>query len=222
MSPHPVPPGRRPRHTLRVLLLALLMGMALPAWGGAGLERLHAFFTAQGALRASFEQTVQNPAFDQPETARGTLLMQPPNRFRWDYQEPYRQQIVADGKRLWFYDVDLDQVVVKPLDAALGDTPAMLLSGSGAVEDRFEVRELPDRGDGLAWVELTPRGKDTGFEAVRLGFDAHDLRRMELVDGFGQVTRLRFFDIERNVRVDPAAFRFEPPPGVDVIGGNED
>jgi len=197
---------------------ALLLVTALPAWGGEGIDRLHAFFAERGALRADFEQTVQNPAFDQPETARGTLLMQRPNRFRWDYQEPYRQQIVADGKRLWFYDVDLEQVVVKPLDAALGDTPAMLLSGSGVVEDRFTVRELAGRGDDLAWVELTPREKDTGFEALRLGFDAHDLRRMELVDGFGQVTRLKFSAIERNVHVSPAAFRFVPPAGVDVLG----
>jgi len=114
--------------------------------------------------------------------------------------------------------VDLEQVVVKPLDAALGDTPAMLLSGSGVVEDRFTVRELAGRGDDLAWVELTPREKDTGFEALRLGFDAHDLRRMELVDGFGQVTRLKFSAIERNVHVSPAAFRFVPPAGVDVLG----
>ncbi len=206
-------------HAARLLpALALLLSTALPAQAGLGTDRLHAFFTAQGGLRATFVQTVQDAAFDQPEISRGTLMLLRPNRFRWDYQEPYKQQIVADGRRLWLYDEDLAQVVVKPLDAALGDTPAMLLSGSGAIEDRFTLKELPERGDGLAWVQLTPKQKDTGFEVVRLGFDAHDLRRMELVDGFGQVTRMRFDDVVRDPAIKPAAFRFVPPPGVDVIG----
>ncbi|HEB94525.1 MAG TPA: outer membrane lipoprotein chaperone LolA [Gammaproteobacteria bacterium] len=202
----------------RLLALLLLGLLTLPAQAGVATDRLNAFFAAKDGLRASFVQTVQAPAFDQPEVSRGTLLLLRPNRFRWDYQEPYKQQIVADGQRLWLYDEELEQVVVKPLDTALGDTPAMLLSGSGSVEERFTLKELPERGNGLTWVQLTPKQEDTGFEAVRLGFDAHDLRRMELVDGFGQVTRMQFFDVARDTQISPAAFRFVPPPGVDVIG----
>ncbi len=202
----------------RLLALLLLGLLTLPVQAGVATDRLNAFFAAKDGLRATFVQTVQAPAFDQPEVSRGTLLLLRPNRFRWDYQEPYKQQIVADGQRLWLYDEELEQVVVKPLDAALGDTPAMLLSGSGSVEERFTLEELPERGNGLVWVQLTPKQEDTGFEAVRLGFDAHDLRRMELVDGFGQVTRMQFSDVARDTKISPAAFRFVPPPGVDVIG----
>lgn len=203
------------RRLFALLVLALL---TLPAQAGVATDRLDAFFAAKGGLRATFVQTVQGAAFDQPEISRGTLLLLRPNRFRWDYQEPYKQQIVADGQRLWLYDEDLEQVVVKPLDAALGDTPAMLLSGGGSIEERFTLEELADRDDGFAWMQLTPKQKDTGFDAVRLGFDAHDLRRMELVDGFGQVTRMQFSDVTRDAKTSPAAFRFVPPPGVDVIG----
>lgn len=208
---------KRWRLSARVLFVVLAV-WALPVQAGVAIDRLNAFFASKDGLRASFVQTVQAPAFDQPEVSRGTLLLLRPNRFRWDYQEPYRQQIVADGQRLWLYDEELEQVVVKPLDKALGDTPAMLLSGSGSIEDRFTLEELGDRGDGLAWVQLTPKQADTGFEAVRLGFDTHDLRKMELVDGFGQVTRMQFSDIVRDPDIMPAAFRFVPPPGVDVIG----
>ena len=199
-----------------------LVGVWLLATGvaqaGVASERLSAFFANSGGLRASFVQTIQGAAFDQPETSRGTLVMQRPGKFRWDYQEPYKQEIVADGKNLWLYDADLAQVVVKPLDEALGDTPAMLLSGSGNVQERFKLEELADRGDGLAWVKLIPRQEDTGFESVSLGFDAHSLRMMELVDGFGQLTRLEFNDVETNAKLAPAAFRFVPPKGVDVVG----
>ncbi len=206
------------RRSARLLPVLLLGAWALPAQAGVAIDRLNAFFATKEGLRASFVQTVQAPAFDQPEVSRGTLMLLRPNRFRWDYQEPYKQQIVADGQRLWLYDEELEQVVVKPLDKALGDTPAMLLSGSGVIGERFTVEELPDRGDGLAWVQLIPKQADTGFEAVRLGFDARDLRRMALVDGFGQVTRMQFSDVVRDPNIKPAAFRFVPPPGVDVIG----
>ena len=202
----------------RLCALSLLFFLTSVAQAGVATERMNAFFAAKGGLRATFVQTVQGAAFDQPEISRGTLLLLRPNRFRWDYQEPYRQQIVADGRRLWLYDEDLEQVVVKPLDAALGDTPAMLLSGGGSIEERFTLKELGSRDDGLAWVELTPKQDDTGFEAVRLGFDAHDLRRMELVDGFGQVTRMQFSDVTRDAKISSAAFRFVVPEGVDVIG----
>lgn len=210
------------------LFWALLLWLSV-AQAGSAIERLHTFFTVQGVIRAQFEQTVQGAVFAQPEVMRGTLVMQRPGvmqqseerplsgRFRWDYEEPYQQQIVADGKRLWIYDVDLEQVLVKPLDAALGDTPALLLSGSGKVEERFVIEELPDT-DGLAWVKLTPRQSDTGFTELRLGFDARHLRQMELTDGFAQVTRLVFSDVVYNADIDSAAFHFEPPPGVDVIG----
>lgn len=185
---------------------------------GEATDRLSAFFAEKGALRADFVQTVQGAAFAQPEESRGVLIMQRPGKFRWDYRQPYQQQIIADGKRLWVYDVDLEQVVVKPMDEALGDTPALLLSGGGSVTDRFDVTELPDQGDGLAWVQLVPKQADTGFSELRLGFDKQDLQRMELRDNFGQITRLAFSHMQRNVDVPPATFHFVPPKGVDVVG----
>jgi len=169
-----------------VVLLALC---ALPAYGGEAIDRFNAFFAATGGMRANFVQTVQGSAFAQPEKSSGTLVILRPGKFRWDYRSPYEQQIIADGKRLWIYDADLEQVVVKPMDEALGDTPALLLSGDATATQRFVVHELPEPRDDLLWVQLLPRQKDTGFEELRLGFDAHHLRRMELVDGFGHAAR---------------------------------
>lgn len=199
------------------LLCALLM-VAAQAVAGTATERLDAFFAEKGALRAEFVQTVTGSAFAQPEESRGVLIMQRPGKFRWDYQKPYQQQIVADGKRLWVYDVDLAQVVVKPVDEALGDTPALLLSGGGKIAERFAVTELGDQGDGLAWVQLIPKQTDTGFSELRLGFGKRELERMELKDSFGQLTRLAFSNMQRNVKVPADTFRFVPPEGVDVVG----
>lgn len=204
--------------TARVALLTSLALAAGLSQAGEATDRLNAFFALQGAMRADFSQTVEGAAFAQAETSRGTLVMQRPGRFRWDYTEPYAQQIVADGERLWIYDVDLEQVIVKPLGAALGDTPALLLSGDGQVAQRFDIEEVADRGDGLLWVQLLPKQKDTGFKLVRLGFDARFLRSMELVDGFDQLTRLAFSNVETGLKLPAATFQFVPPQGVDVVG----
>lgn len=206
------------RPSSRWTLFALLLLLATSAQAGKATERLNAFFAEEGALRADFVQTVQGAAFAQPEQSQGVLIMQRPGKFRWDYRQPYQQQIVADGKRLWVYDVDLAQVVVKPMDEALGDTPALLLSGSGLLAERFDVAELGEQGDGLDWVQLIPRQVDTGFNELRLGFGKRDLERMDLKDNFGQVTRLVFSNMQRNVKVHADTFRFVPPEGVDVVG----
>ena len=199
-----------------VIIAFLLSGSSVLAAGG--VERLKAFFAEKGTMRANFTQIVQGAAFAQPEESRGTLLLQRPGKFRWDYTQPYKQQIVGDGQRLWIYDVDLEQVIVKPMDAALGDTPALLLSGGGNVEERFELSVLTDRDDNLQWVRLRPKKDDTGFKEIRLGFGPQHLLAMELVDGFDQMTRLTFSNVETGVSLPEDSFRFVPPNGVDVVG----
>lgn len=200
-------------------LVALLLGMAaIPLQAGEAVDRLNAFFASEGALRGEFVQTVQDAAFSQPEKSRGTLQMQRPGKFRWDYQSPYQQVIVADGKYLWIYDVDLEQVIVKALDEALGDSPALLLSGGSSLNEGFTVEELFLPQEGLLWVRLLPREAEPSFKELRLAFGPEHLARMELVDGFGQVTRLDFSNMEEGIVLPADTFNFVPPEGVDLVG----
>lgn len=196
------------------MLFSLFVGAA---HAGEAVDRLNAFIGSEGAIRGEFVQTVQDAAFSQPEKSRGTLAMQR-GKFRWDYQSPYQQLIVADGKYLWIYDVDLEQVIVKELDEALGDTPALLLSGGSSLNERFNVEELFQPQEDLLWVRLLPREADPSFKELRFAFGPRHLARMELVDGFGQVTRLDFSNMERGVVLPADTFNFVPPEGVDLVG----
>ncbi len=182
-----------------------------------GKERLDSFFKDVQSLRGEFSQTVLDPRMNVTEEAQGTLALQRPGKFRWDYKVPYHQVIVADGKKVWIYDIELEQVTVKALNEAVGNTPAQLLSSGENLEKSFTVTEQGAQGD-FDWVELTPKQQDTNFERVRLGFDQSNLRVMELVDNFGQTTRLQFSRLERNPKLVPSLFDFKPPPGVDVVG----
>ncbi len=166
---------------------------------------------------ADFRQTIEGADGKVLRSAAGRLYLQKPGRFRWDYREPSEQLILGDGKRIWFYDKDLGQANVRDMDASLASTPASLLSGGGTVDSQFEVTALPP-SEGLQWFQLVPKHADTDFQAVRIGFEHGELRRMLLADKLDQVTRLTFSHSQRNEKLPAELFSFTPPPGVDVIG----
>ena len=205
---------------LRVLLLGFaLIGVFIPtAQAEDAGDRLKSYLKNVQSLTARFDQVVLDQEGGEIQRASGRLSLQRPSRFRWDYREPYTQLIVSDGETFWIYDEELEQVTVKPLDKAIARTPAMVLSSDRPVEQDYEIKDLGERR-GLAWVALIPKVRDTDYDRVRLGFEGEALRVMELVDGFGQVTRLSFSDWEHNPRIDAAEFSFVPPRGVDVIEG---
>ena len=184
---------------------------------GEGDKRLQSFFTSVTAVRAEFTQQVLGANSESLQETRGQMLLLRPGRFRWDYKKPYEQQIVSDGKKVWLYDVDLEQVTVQSVDSLLGSAPALLLTSDKPLQETFNVRELGAEQN-LQWVELTPKQQEAGFEKLVLGFDEDNLVNMELQDSFGQLTRLEFKEIERNPVIDPALFDFVAPAGVDVIG----
>jgi outer membrane lipoprotein carrier protein len=183
----------------------------------SGRKRVEAFLGGLQGLQAQFHQVLTDRSGRPIDEASGVLAIRRPDRFRWDYRDPYEQVIVADGSRVWLYDRDLEQVTVRKLDDTLSATPAMLLSGEGNLEDNFTVTGVAKEGS-VDWVQMTPKRSDTDFKSVRLGFEGQTLRFMELADKLGQTTQLEFTQVERNPVLDPSRFTFSVPPGADVIG----
>jgi outer membrane lipoprotein carrier protein len=181
---------------------------------GAWLQR---YLEGFGSFQAEFRQLSSNPARDRTQESGGTLYLQKPGRFRWEYRQPNEQLIVCDGEKVWLYDVELEQVTVKKLDESLSTTPALLLAGRSSITDSFNVTGLGNR-DSIEWLQLTPRRADTDFVEFRLGFTGGELKVMELKDKLQQSTRIEFSRIRRNPHLAAALFTFVPPPGVDVIG----
>ena len=199
-------------------LLACALAPVALAQGGDAVGRIDAYLATVNTLSADFSQVVRNRDGQIVDRASGQLSLSRPDRFRWDYQKPYVQTIVADGKQLWLYDSDLEQVTVRALEQGLGSTPAMLLSGSGKVGDAFASAAVQRQGD-WTWYRLTPKQQGSDFEQVSLAFDRKgELAAMELRDKLGQTTVIEFGALRRNVALDQRLFRFEPPPGADVIG----
>lgn len=200
-----------------VLTVALTVFYPATLTAADGKQRLDSFFSELKSMRAHFVQTVIDGNGDVIEESRGTMALLRPGRFNWHYLAPFEQRIVTDGKRLWIYDPDLDQVSIKPFDEGLGETPALLLSGDTKVYERFDVRPLEISGSEFEWLLLTPKEQQSGYESVQLGFDQAGLRIVRFSDDFGHHTQIQFQDIEANVSLAKDEFEFVAPAGVEVI-----
>ena len=214
-----------PRTGLRVAALAVVALVTLlvhpPRTAIAETDaarRLDTWLSTNESLRAGFIQSVFDEDGLRIDASRGTVAFRRPYRFRWDYETPVPQIIVADGTHVWWYDVELEQVTVRPVDSALRGTPADLLAGPRRSNDHFRISSLAS-GDDIDWLELIPADPDSVFRAIRAGFEGTELQMVEMDDSFGQTTRIEFFDIEHNPRLSDALFHFEPPPGTDVVRG---
>ena len=198
-----------------VFLLALCVPLTVHA---GAVDQLKSFISGTRSAQAEFTQTVLDSKGRKMQTASGTMQFVRPGKFRWEYRQPYAQLIVGDGEKFWLYDADLEQVTVRKLDAALGSSPAALLSGNNEIERDFILEEAGEQY-GMRWLIAKPRSKESTFSAIRMGFNAQsELAAMELNDAFGNTTILRFSQLQRNPQLAPSLFRFVPPQGADVLG----
>lgn len=180
------------------------------------LDSLDRFFGSVQTYTARFQQVVLDEGLNPIEESSGLMQIARPGRFRWDYEPPNEQRIISDGKKVWLYDIELEQITVRLQEQSLGKTPASLLAGGSDFKSSYEIQDLGQSGV-LAWVRMTPKDEESGFSDMRIGFEKGELRIMELVDGLGQTTRITLSNSLENQNIDNSRFVLQPPDGVDVI-----
>lgn len=204
-----------------LLVAAPVLSMA-PMLACAGpTEDLVKRLSAVQTLSGSFSQVVLDQGGTRLQEASGDMQMARGNRFRWHTLEPFEQLAVSDGSTVWIYDVDLEQVVEKPLTLDTASTPALLFGGDPAqVGEAFSVEEGARQGK-MVTYRLAPRHDDTLFVELEVTFAGEMPHSMRLEDALGQQTSLDFRDTSINDPLDRKAFDFVPPEGVDVIRQSE-
>jgi outer membrane lipoprotein carrier protein len=212
---HAIP--ARPWWRAMCALLCCLMSTAAPAASSARAQ-LDRFLAEVKSFHARFEQQLFDEYGEPLETSNGEVDILRPGRFNWSYEAPYRQRIVSDGKTLWVFDADLEQVTINDVELGSVDSPGRLLGDEVDVDASFDVTELPARDD-VEWLRLKPKASGQQFNDIELGLRDGKVVAMRLKDNLGQTTAIRFTEIERNPQIDPATFTFDAPPGVDIIRG---
>ena len=206
--------------TLILPILLMVLPMAVSAAPDSARAQFETFTDGLESIEARFEQTVTDGQGAVTETSSGEVFLQNPDRFRWNYEGDFPQQIVADGQHVWIHDVALEQVSRRDQATAASDSPLLVLTGRQDLDDQFDVAELGEvRGEHL--LELRPRQEGAQFERILLGLSDNRLQSMVLEDAFGSRTEIRFTELVCNQPLEDDLFTFEVPEGVDVIGGEE-
>ncbi len=200
---------------MRASFLALVLWFAAWQAHADAVDTLREFVRDVKSASATFTQTVTSADGARKKVSSGSFEFARPDRFRFAYRKPFEQLIVSDGQQVWIHDIDLEQVTVRKTSQALGATPAALLAGAD-LDKEFELVVQP-QAEGLDWVLAKPRQVDSAFQSMRIGFKGKDLAAVDILDAFGQRSRLQFTGFMPNVALPESTFRFVPPPGVDVI-----
>ena len=206
---------------INILLILVVVSANAFAEGkkkSTGEVYLEKFLVNTQTLEANFQQTLRTHEGEILQQTEGKFYLDRPGKFRWNYQSPYEQIIVSDGKRIWIYDVELEQVTVQKQTDGLPATPMALLEDSSSLYQSFNVFPL-DEKNGVYRLKLKSKTKESDFAEIVIGLDAKGLRFMQLHDQFEQVTDIVFSDISTNIKLSKDIFEFIPPEGVDVFGG---
>jgi len=201
---------------MKIIKLFVLLFATVTYAESSDENHLKHFLGTMQTLEANFKQTLVDDQGMEMESSRGVVFLNRPDKFRWDYQHPYKQTIVTNGETLWFYDEDLEQVTIRDVSSSIANTPAAVFGNYEDIDKQFIIIDLGKIED-FDWVELTPRDIDSQYNSIRLGFDNQQLGMMVMFDNLGQVTRIDFTDEIINKKMDDSMFNFEPPQGIDII-----
>jgi outer membrane lipoprotein carrier protein len=199
-------------------ILASSLLLAANAADAGGRDRLNAFTKGLKGLDGQFSQQVFDPRGKQKEASTGRVAVSAPRLFRWEYVKPYPQLIVADGKTVWVYDPDLQQVSKRAQGVEEASSPLAILLDPAKLDRDFTVKDAGTTA-GIDWLQLTPKQADAAFKTAKLGFGKAGLAEMEYVDALGQRTKISFTGWKRNPAFARGTFSYVPAKGVDVIGG---
>ncbi|OQK18280.1 outer membrane lipoprotein carrier protein LolA [Methyloprofundus sedimenti] len=202
----------------KILALSILLMSMIANADSTSAQKLEGFISRAKNLQAEFTQTSLDETGKVIQSSQGDFYLQQPGKFRWNYNQPYAQQIVSKDGKVWFYDADLEQLIIKKIDKSIGDTPALLLSGSVDLNAKYTIVRQRQEGD-ILWIKLTPKDTESSFKYILVGLKSDMLYGMELSDNFGQLTQIIFSNITLPKTLAPELFEFTAPAGTDVFEG---
>lgn len=204
---------------IRIFLFLIISLIGSQAFAEEAKDKLENYLNGIKTFEANFSQSIITKNDGIQDISKGMFYLARPGKFRWNYTKPYEQEIIADGKDIWIYDKDLEQVTVREMSDVLANTPALLLSNEMSISNEFDVRALKERSEKtkLEWFVLRPKAADQQYIDISLAFRDSKLAVMELQDSFGQLTKIIFSNQKPNQEIDQKLFSFTPPEGVDVL-----
>ena len=200
----------------KISLLLLLLTLNGFAVAEDAAEKLQSYLKQMQTLEGNFQQLTLDARGERMQEAEGTMLLPKPGRFYWSTDLPYPQVLVSNGKTLWVFDPDLEQVTIQTLDERATQSPAVILTGDATDLSKHFTINFTASANRVVF-NLTPIETDSLFEELSLYFVDERISALQLKDSLGQKTRVDLTITQFNQPIDNQLFEFEVPANVDVI-----
>lgn len=199
-----------------VIFTSLFYVLCPPSADASDGARLVNLLVPISSMSANFTQSISDEDDNLLERSNGTFKVSRPAKMVWHIEAPLEQQIISNGKLVWLYDPDLDQVIVESADNSLNGSPMSLFAGDLNLIDKIYSIEA-DISDKKSVFTLTPTESASLFVDIKMIFDIHIPQSIFLRDSFGQQTRIIFNNVALNPSIASSVFNFVPPSDVDII-----
>ncbi|PCJ22283.1 MAG: outer membrane lipoprotein carrier protein LolA [Gammaproteobacteria bacterium] len=171
----------------------------------------------QRSMQAEFTQSITDTLGREIQASRGSLKIQKPKQFLWRTSEPFEQEIISDGEKMWVFDVDLDQLTIQPVDQQWDSTPALLLTGDeDEVRKNFVIQLVSKDAQSLIF-NVSPVATDSAYKSLELVLENKKVVGMRFTDHLGQISSIQFTEIVTDKPIAKSEFIIEPSAEVDVI-----
>lgn len=201
-------------------LVASLLLVASSTFAGVNddaLLELHRLLSQTRSLQGDFTQVTTDQEDQIVEENTGTFAIQRPGYLRWHIEQPFEQLLVSDGETLWVYDPDLEQVTINSVDEQMQQNSALLLSSDlEKIQANYRVDEVRKENNREVFA-LVPLNESNAFERLELHFENEQLKGWQVHTALGERSTFTFSELQVNEPLSDELFRFEPPPGVDVL-----
>jgi outer membrane lipoprotein-sorting protein len=169
------------------------------------VARANAWLDAARVITANFVQTGPDG-----RRSEGQLSVERPGRMRFEYIEPPRFEIVADGRSVAVIDRKLDTQD----EYFISQTPLkFLLADHIDIARDTRVLSVADEGNAVT-IEIEDRAALGGTAHLTLVFDATSfaLKRWTVIDAQGFQTVVSLSNLDLTTRPDPALFHIDELP----------
>jgi len=169
---------------------------------------------------AYFIQESTLKAMDISDVASGMIFVKRPGMMRWEYDKPDRQTITTDGKKLWVYKPDDNQVMIGKAPSFFGDGKgAGFLSDMKLIREQFKVSFAKEKSDHDYVIKLLPKGQTVGITKIYLAISkiTFKIKKIITLNEYDDETVIELINSKFNLNLDKSLFSFIVPEGADVI-----
>ena len=189
--------------------------------GGAEavVDRLQRNYDATIDFIADFRQETEVKTLNRSLKTSGKLTFKRPGKMLWRYDTPKDQFVLADGKHLYFYQPEQNQIIKSPLKNAFrSDIPLSFLLGLGNLKKDFKAT-LKATEESQHVLRLEPKADAGGYSDIHMGVSksTSDILWVNVRDGAGNLTTLRFSEMRKGVGVKDSLFQLKIPNGADIV-----